>query len=476
MGPDRGPGRANPGRRLALKVLREVDEDGAFLNLALDQALERSRLGSSDRSLATELAYGVVRWRGRLDWVLDRLSSRPVRELPGFIRNILRMGLYQLLFLERIPPHAAVAEAVALAHEFGHRGTAALVNAVLRQAARRGREVPLPEPEPDPVRRIAVEWSHPEWLVRRWLERWGPEKTSALCAVDNEAAPVTLRTNLLRTTREDLLARLRAEGATAGPGRFFPEAVVYGGPQPLRELESYRAGLFTVQDEAAMAPARAVRPQPGWLVVDACAGVGGKSTHLAELMGDRGRIVACDLFEHKLRLLERTAERLGLKSIEARVLDARTLPTGDLAGKADAVLVDAPCSGLGVLRRRPDLRWRMRENDLVELARLQREILTAAAGCVRPGGVIVYATCTLEREENEEVVEGFLASNLEFVVDDAFAAAGLDPAVEGLDIGGPTVQSCPGRRERGGSLVFTPRSRGPDGFYVCRLVRFGGGP
>ncbi len=475
--PGRGRGggpaarRASPARRVALKVLRDIDEGGAFANLALDEALESSSLSPADRHLATELCYGVTRWRGRLDWILDQLSSRPVRDLPAFIRNILRMGLYQLFYLGRIPERAAVSESVALAWEFGHRGTVGLVNAVLREAGRRGRDVPLPPAGSDPVRRLAVEYSHPEWLVSRWLGRYGPERTIALLAADNEAAPVSLRCNLLRTTREGLIERLEAEGAKAAEGRLFPEAVTFGGGRPLRELAAYEAGLFSVQDESSMAAARAVRPEPGWLVVDACAGVGGKATHLAELMGDRGRIVAVDLFEHKLRLLGRSAVRLGLACIETRRLDARTLPGSDLAGAADAVLVDAPCSGLGVLRRRPDLRWRVAEQDLDTLRQLQAEILAAASACVKPGGVLVYATCTLEPEENEDTVEGFLRSNLEFDASDALAASGLSPEPSGE----PTVLPGPGEPGRPGrSLAILPRSGGPDGFYVCRLTRHGG--
>ncbi len=454
---------ASPARRLALRVLHAADDGGAYVNLALDRALEESELGAADRALATELAYGVTRWRRRLDYVLDHLASRPVGEMPAWIRNILRMGLYQLLFLDRVPARAAVSESVALAAEFGHRGTTGLVNAVLRRAARTGREVPLPSVEEDPVRRLAVEHSHPDWIVRRWVERYGLAAAADLCRIGNEPAPLTLRANLTRTGREALIARLRDEGLAAGPGRLFPEAVtVASGDRPLRALASYREGLFSVQDESSMAAARAVRPEAGWTVVDACAGVGGKATHLAELMGDGGRVVAVDLHRHKLGLLERSAARLGLSSIETRSMDARDLPGSGLAGAADAVLVDAPCSGLGVLRRRPDLRWRITESDFPALTGLQHELLAASAACVRPGGVVVYSTCSTEPEENQKVVEGFLASNREFTVDDAGGAAGL-----GAGVARSVSDSAP----RGCYLMLTPSSGGPDGGFVARLRR-----
>jgi len=458
----RAKAKASPARRLALRVLYDADEKGAFVNLALDRALESSRLSPADRALVTEMVYGVTRWRGRLDWVIDSLSTTPSRRLPTFIRNILRMGLYQLLFLERIPSRAAVYESVALAREFGHRGTAALVNAVLRRAAGPEGAAPLPDEETDPVRRLAVEFSHPEWLVRRWLDLFGPEETRRLCRVDNEPAPLTLRVNRTRTTRERLVAALEEEGIEASRGAMLPEAVVCRIDQPLRSLRTFAEGWFSVQDEGAMTAARVLAPQAGWLVVDACAGVGGKSTHLAELMGDRGRVVAVDLFEHKLRLVQESAGRLGLGSIETRCLDARELPSSDLAGAADAVLVDAPCTGTGVLRRRPDLRWRLEEEDLTKLVRLQREILAAAATCVRPGGILVYATCSIDPAENQELVEGFLELDLELKRDNAAREAGLDAARHGS---GPD----------GCYLSLRPRSGGPDGFFAARLVRRGRG-
>jgi 16S rRNA (cytosine967-C5)-methyltransferase len=462
-GTGRAQARAGEARRVALRVLHSIEVEGAFANLALDEFLERGRLSPADRALATELVYGVTRWRGRLDFVLDSLSRRPVRELPAWIRNILRLGLYQILYLDRVPVHAAVSESVALAHEFGHRGTAGLVNAVLRRAARDGHRVSLPKVGEDPAVQLAVELSHPEWIVRRWLGRYGLDRTRRLCLAGNESASLTLRANLLRCTRPGLIERLAREGVAADPGSLFPEAVVCRRGTSIGSLAAHQAGLCSVQDEAAMSAARVVAPRPEWLVIDACAGVGGKATHLAEMMGDRGRVVAIDLHEHKLRLLGGAARRLRLRTIETRVMDARDLADSDLAGTADAVLVDAPCSGLGVLRRRPDLRWRLRPEDLHPLTSLQREILTAAAACVRPGGVLVYATCSIEPEENEEIVEGFLASNLEFEAGNA--AETLAASADGGRAG------AVGKQTAGGAVVFIPEQRGPDGFFVARLVR-----
>jgi len=234
------------------------------VNLALDKTLESSRLPAADRALVTELVYGVTRWRGRLDWVIDHLSNTPSHRLPVFIRNTLRMGLYQLVYLDRIPKRAAVSESVALAREFGHRGTAALVNAVLRRAAGPQGTVPLPDEGEDPTRRLAVEFSHPEWLVRRWLRRLGPEETRRLCRVDNEPAPLTLRVNLARTDRKTLAAALEEEGVESSPGALAPEALVCRTRRPLRSLEAFARGWFSVQDEGAMVVGRVLAPEATW--------------------------------------------------------------------------------------------------------------------------------------------------------------------------------------------------------------------
>jgi 16S rRNA (cytosine967-C5)-methyltransferase len=324
-----------------------------------------------------------------------------------------------------------VAEAVAQARRHGHAGTAALVNAVLRRAAAE----PAPEP-PD----LPTASSHPKWLVDRWLRRLGREETEALLAADNQPPKVVLRANLTRTTREELRQALAEEGVTAVPGRHAPEALVLQGAA-VPELAVLAAGYCTVQDEASMLAARALQPQPGWTCLDVAAAPGGKATHLAELMGDQGVVLANDLDPQRARLIQAAARRLRLKSVRVRAADARTLPR-NWAGRCDGVLADLPCSGLGTLARRPDLRWRKGEADLRALPRLQRELLEAAAACVKPGGVLVYSTCSTEPEENEDVVEGFLAAHPDF-------------------------------RPEGAATRLWPHRDGTDGFYVARMRRGG---
>jgi 16S rRNA (cytosine967-C5)-methyltransferase len=360
------------------------------------------------------------------------------------------MGAYQIFFLSRVPVSAACNQAVELAKKYGHAGTAKFVNAVLRSAGREPGKAVYPDPARDPARYLALKYFHPEWLAARWLERLGFAACEALLAADNTTPPLSLRTNTLRISRDDLLARLAAEGAAGEPSSWAPEGIVCREYPALATLASLREGLFQVQDESSMLVAHVVGPRPGEFVIDACGAPGGKSTHLAALMGDKGRVLSTDLYEHKLKLTAENAARLGLKIIATRVFDATKLDTV-YAGQADRVLVDAPCSGLGVLRRKPDSRWRKSESMLRDLPKLQAAILASAARCVKPGGTVVYSTCTTEPEENEQVVRAFLADNPDFVLADAGA---LLPS------------------PRGEAMVqLWPHVDGVDGFFIARLER-----
>jgi len=455
----RAPASAREG---ALQVLYAVEEEGAYANLVLDQVLREAPLAKSERALMTELAYGVLRWRLTLDRALEPLLKYPLAELTPWIRNILRLGVYQLLFLDRIPEAAVCNEANKLAHRYGHRGVAGLVNGVLRSFIRQGKKVPCPSPEEDPAENLAVRFSHPQWVVERWLKRYGWEETFALCAANNQPAGNWLRTNTLRLTREGLAALLRQQGLSVVESARVPEGLRVDNLTSWRELQDKSPGNglnFYIQDESSMAVAHALSPLPGETVIDACAGVGGKTTHLAQLMRDQGRILAFDVHAHKLAVLSSTAAKMGISIIEEYELDARLLHER-WGGQADRVLVDAPCSALGVLRRRPDVRWRREEQDIEELSRLQKEILAAAGRCVREGGVLVYTACTLEPEENEEAVEALLASQ-PFVYDD------LNPCFPGRG----WTEDDRQQMKRGFFYLF-PHRHGTDGFFIARLRRF----
>lgn len=444
-------------RDVALEVLRRVEEGKAYANLLLPRALAASRLTARDRALATELVYGTVRARNTLDWALAGRSSLAWDKIDPEVKAVLRLGAYQILFT-RIPPAAACYTAVEQAKEVGHAGSARFVNAVLRRLAREKDNLTYPELEREPVRHIALKYSHPEWLVTRWLARLGPDETIALCRANNEVPPLTLRTNTLRLSRAELAAYFAERGFAVGRFLYAPEAIHLKDAGEVERLPGFAEGLFTVQDESSMLAAHALAPEPGDRVLDACAGPGGKTTHIAELMGDRGEIVALDVHPHKIKLIKAAAQRLGCTSIAAQMGDARELPA-TFHRRFTRVLVDAPCSGTGVLRRRADLRWHKSPEEIATLPALQLAILRGAAAGVAPGGVLLYSTCSMEPEENLGVVRAFLAENPDFVPDDLTLLLGRFLTAETL---------------RDGYMELYPHKHQVDGFFLARLRRRGG--
>ncbi|MBE3577341.1 MAG: 16S rRNA (cytosine(967)-C(5))-methyltransferase RsmB [Limnochordales bacterium] len=447
-------------RDVALRVLLTVEEADAFATLSLHEELKRARLNVREAALASQLVYGTLRWRGRLDWQLELFLKRPLEKLDPPVRNALRLGLYQALFLHSIPVPVAVHESVELVRRSGCRGAAGFVNAVLRKAVQAKVRQLLPPLAKHPAEHLAIRYSHPLWLVERWINRLGCRETARLCLANNRWPPLTLRTNLLRISRIELIAALAREGVRAVPGRYAPEAVLVEHLPGIESSAAFRAGFFQVQDESSMLVAHLMAPGPDDLVLDLCSAPGGKTTHLAEYMGGSGRVIAFDPKPAKLRLVASAARRLGLSNIETRVADARQVS----GYEADRVLVDAPCSGLGVLRRRPELRWRRSRDDIRQLVQLQREILAAAARLVRPGGVLVYSTCTTEPEENEENVGWFLNTHSNFRLD--VARAFLPVPADALQ---QAVIRLPG--SGGECLQLWPHRHGTDGFFMARLTR-----
>jgi len=392
-------------REVALRVFLEWDEGRESADALLDGAFRAHRLSPRDRALAFELVRGVFRWRGRLDWQLAAVVTRPFAELEPIVRWLLRLGLYQLEHLDRVPAHAAVDTSVELAKRFRKPGAATLVNAVLRRAPAVVAELAEPDASTDPVGHLAARTSHPAWLLERWCQRFGFRKTKALAAANNEKPSLTLRVTSDRVEPADLIEDLRAEGVEASLGRYVPESVrLPGGWHPALEpiLDS---GIAVVQDEAASLVTYAARPVPGARVLDVCAAPGGKSLHFAQLCGG-AFVVACDVSAGRLAALDRMRRTLCLDSVHPVVADGRRPAT---AGGFSRVLVDAPCTNTGVLGKRSDARWRKEEADVARLAALQLELLDASRAQVAPGGLLVYSTCSLEPEENEGVVGTYLS-------------------------------------------------------------------
>ncbi len=434
---------------MAADVLERVESDGAFADLALAAELDRRRATTRDAALATELVYGTLRWQRYLDWILQPHANRPLARLDAGVRVLLRLTAYQIAFLARVPAFAAVNDAVTLAG--GAPGIAGFVNAVLRSFARRGSREREPPPPRDPLEALATRSSFPTWLAGRWVERYGLDDAETLMRALNERAPLTVRANTRRTTREALAARLAAEhGLTTRATAWAPEGLVVergGSPDTWR---AFAEGDCVVQDEASMLIARLLEPRPGSTVADVCAAPGTKTTHLAALMENRGRVLAVDPEAARLGLVRESARRCGFEIVETHEATVEDLAPRR-ASACDAVLVDAPCTNLGVVRRNPDVKWRRALGDLAAAAARQRAILAAAAIMVRSGGRLVYATCSLEPEENDAVVRAFLRERPDFGVDppDAF------PLPLGAD----------------GALRCLPHRHGTDGFTAFRLRR-----
>ncbi len=396
-------------RVCAYAVLRRVFEDGAYADRALHG--EAKQLDARDRALAMRLVYGAVQRKGTLDYLIERLADRPPEQLDARLLAALRLGLYELLYLGGAPDHAVVADGVELA-KGGARGGHGLVNAVLRRGAREGRAL-LEALSDETPEQAAVKHSHPEWIARMWWEELGASDARALMAYDNEPGEMALRANTLLTDAATLAGELPV-ASHADP--VLEEALVLEGPFDAHGSPAWRAGAFLAQSRAAMHVSQMLDPRPGERVLDLCAAPGGKSTHLAALMGGEGEVVAVERNARRAGMLTRTAQRLHVPNIRVEVADAAVKrPEGAVF---DRVLVDPPCSGLGTLQARADLRWRVTEENVREMIPIQASILAAGAGAVRPGGVLVYSTCTISPTENELQIAAFLDTHPDFSSDD----------------------------------------------------------
>jgi 16S rRNA (cytosine967-C5)-methyltransferase len=404
----------NP-REIALNILYDVEVKGAFADTAVSSSAGDLRLSSVDRRFIQELVFGTTKMRRRLDFVLEQFLERKAEDLTPWIRNVLRMGIYQIDFLQKVPPSAAVNESVKLAKRFGHKGTVALVNAVLRNYLRDKGRVSFPSRETNPVQNIALFYSFPDWMVEEWMILFGEEDTVRLCEEFNRKPHISCRLNSLKTDPDRLEQELEATVVKFKMGRYLDNYITLESRIDLDRFAPLREGLVYIQDESAGLPVKLLDPQPGERLLDLCAAPGGKATHMAELMRDQGLIVAVDLGFGKLKTLSENCRRLEARSVIPCCGDARNFSCHPL----DRVLVDAPCTALGTLGGNPDARWRKQKEDPARLHALQTEILLNAAGLVKRGGVLVYSTCTLTAEENEQVIEEFLVRHPDFRLADA---------------------------------------------------------
>lgn len=446
-----------PARTAAFTALRDINARRADLPAAL-ASVRPTLPDERDRALATDLVTGTLRWQRQLDFLIEHFAKRPLSKLDFEVLQILRLGAYQLLHLDRVPAAAAVNDAVAMTRQARKTSAAGLVNAVLRALSRNSHRLPLPlrPPEGDPLPYLEFSLSHPRWLADRWLGRYGFDAAEAWEQFNNAAAPLTIRVNRLKIDRDALTGDLAGHGVAVEPARFAPDGLIVTSGNPLRTPLA-GTGQFVLQDEASQLVALLGAPEPGMKVLDTCASPGGKTTALAAMAGDRAEIVATDVRTARIQLLRETVSVSGAQNIHVLQADLEAgLP---FAAEFDVVFVDAPCSGLGTVRRDPDIRWRRAEADLVPLARAQSNMIRNAAEAVRPGGRLVYSTCSSEPEENERVVEAFLAANGNFAQIDLRAdrPAYFDALDRVLD--------------EGGVLRTSPHKHGLEAFYGAVLRR-----
>jgi 16S rRNA (cytosine967-C5)-methyltransferase len=400
-------------RDLALKTLSRLSRKPASSSSILGHLFQENRgLDERDRSFVSQLVKGVLRWRLRLDWIIGETSHFPITKIDPLVLDILRLALYQIFFLDRVPESAAVNEAVKQAKKRYPHHVGSFVNGVLRNICRQKDRITFPDRSKDPVRHLSSWHSYPEWLVKMWIQDLGEGEAEALLAAGNRTPPLIVRANSLRITRADLVRRLEEEGLDVQSTRYSPLGLVIGGWRGrVDQLKAFKEGLFQVQDEAAQVTSFLLAPRRRSAVLDVCAGFGGKASHLAEMMNNSGSVVALDTNRERLVSLVENSGRLGIGIIHSVVADATGNIRAFLRWPFDYIMVDAPCSGLGVLSRHPDGKWNRDMEDIGRLAGLQVSILNQAAPALRKGGRMLYVTCTISRKENEEVVEAFLNEN-----------------------------------------------------------------
>ena len=445
-------------RNLALKALDRQDTSPGSAERFLERSFrERPALATRDRALTVHLVQGVLRWRLRIDWVIGRYARSSFEKIHPSVLSILRIALYQILFMDKIPDSAAVNEAVAQARGAGHGHAAGFVNALLRNVCRSRDRIELPGRGDDPIRYLSVRHSYPEWLVEQWVRELGEEPAERLMEACNLVPRLVVRVNTLRIDRGGLLARLEREGVRGSPTRYAPEGVVLEGVRgPVTGLASFGEGLFQVQGEAAQVSSHLLAPRPGETVLDVCAGLGGKSTHLAALMGGLGSVPAVDLSHERLRNMVDSARRLGVGCTRPLVADACGMLPFSAMRPVDGVLVDGPCSGLGTLSKHPDGKWARSRADVERLSRLQTRILDGAVPLVRPGGRLLYLTCTISRRENEDVAYGLCEAH-------------RDMRLVNLKARGPAWASS--LVDEHGFLKALPHVHGTEGFFGALFVK-----
>jgi 16S rRNA (cytosine967-C5)-methyltransferase len=433
-------------------VLNRLDLHSVPPENYLVEAFERnSRMSGRDRAFTVHLVQGVLRWRLRLDWVIEKTARFPFRKIESPVLNALRLALYQIFFMDKVPDSAAVNEAVKQVRTIAGNHVVRSVNGILRQACREKERVAFPPREKNLVHYLSVCHSFPEWLVEKWIREMGPGDTERMLEASNRIPRLVVRTNTLKISRHELILHLEGEGLSARRAHYAPEGLILEGIRgPVDELPGFQTGLFQVQGEMAQVCSRLLSPKPGEMILDLCSGVGGKSTHMAQMMENRGRILALDRSPDKLVKLAESSRRLGIRAIEPVVGDASRNLAEMFRVDFDRIMVDGPCSALGIISRHPDVKWNRDESDIPRLSSLQRKIVSGSVPLLKEGGRMLYVTCTLSRAENEAVAEGLLRDHRE---------------MELIDLRSDAPEWCSELIDDSGFLKSFPHVHGTEGFF-----------
>lgn len=415
-------------RDIAFSVLLNVSENASYSNIALQRALCESGLSALDKAFTANIVYGVLTNLLFLDYQIEKYSKIPLKKLSAKVKTILRLSLYQMIFMDKVPGSAAVNEGVKLAKKKAYKSSG-FVNAVLRAFIREGKALP---PNDDKIKYLSILYSYPLWIVKKWLSYFGEDECKALLEAGNAAPPLTVRVNETKITKDELKEMLCAEDGITGCALNLTKR------GSVSDMKEFRDGLFTVQDAAAQKAVLTLAPKKGDKVLDMCAAPGGKTTHIAEIMHGGGEVYAWDIYPHKIKLIEDNAKRLDLSNIKAYVHDGKE-PKAELFGRFDKVLLDAPCSGLGIIRRKPDIKWSRKEEDIKGIIKEQAELLNMSANYVKRGGMLLYSTCTINKEENEDMVSEFLKTHTDFEIQE--------------------------------KILLCPHKDKTDGFFICLMKR-----
>ncbi len=447
-------------RYIALSILEKIDKQGGTLDELLQKFDEVDKqISKRDRSLMTAIIFGVLRWQGKLDYIINYFSTNTIKTIDPGIRHILRIGTFQIVCLSRIPDAAAVNTAVDMAKASRFPWAAGYVNAILRRISREHHQVVYPDKTNDPVERICAEKSMPEWLTKRWMDRYGIEETEALCDRINSIPDITVRINTLQTDFETLEQSLKNDVEKMGRTKYSPVGLSFSRPRiPIPEMKSFINGWFQIQDEAAQLVTLLLDPKPGEMILDSCSGLGGKTGHIAQLMENKGTIMALDIDKRKLDCLNHDMNRLGVNNVNTAAVDIENPLDKKQLGEFDRILLDAPCTGLGVLQRNPDAKWNIKKQNFIYYHKRQIKLLHAVSQLVKHSGILVYAVCSMEPEENEDVINEFLNSHSDFVIDKN---------------SGQLHGNAHTFLDGNGFFRTIPHKHGMDGFFAVRLKKIG---